>query len=1266
MSLARRTGRGVTTSIWTGFVDAMTGLLLVLTFVLTMFAIVQFVLSGMISSQSDELAALDRRIANLNLTVSEGDEERRRLVLQITGLTEDLGLRDSRISELEIALEGKELDLRDAAEESTSRQILINELTSDRDRGLAEIGGLQIQLADIRSSLAKAVDQLEELVAQRAELAVKLEESGEANRLVEADRDRVVALLALANAESAKLVEEVTNAEKKEQGYLADIEALQLALGQAEGERDRESGRIVDLLASLERATERLASETSRADMAETARLKALEDIAALQEALGAATRESNARRATILAFESQVAGLEERIVSLVQQNLDAESLQTATLEELESVRQENQLLLARTDEAADDLIAMDLDLAAKRKEAEETLTLLAATEQARIELEASLVALRQEFKRAVEQLTQIRSEREAALVTQSNLESDLASRQSALDRTVVERDEATRAIAKLEAELNFARDEVAALRRAQDDAENRIAAAGRDLEAGAQARAALQSRLSVREEEYRTALGEIEALSARLSEEQARALKFEAGLNAANDEIEALRRAQDDAENRIAAAGRDLEAGVQARAELQSRLSIREEEYRTALGEIEALSAQLSEEQARALEFEVGLDAANDEIETLRRERDDSENRIAAADRDLEVGAQARAELQSQLSIREEEYRTALGEIEALSARLSEEQARALKFEAGLNAANDEIEALRRVQDDAENRIAAAGRDIEAGVQAQAELQSQLSIREEEYRTALGEIEALSARLSEEQAGALKLEAGLNAANDEIEILRRERDDAENRIAAAIRDLGLGAQARAELQSQLSIREEEYRTALGEIEALSARLSEEQARALKFEAGLNAANDEIEILRRERDDAEGRFAMASRGVELGIRNIQAQLDQSREENRTILEENARLRELLDESDRTVANLSLEKEQANSQLESIERQLEAATELASLLETARMEMQQSLDRAAEEAQKEARQDAERLAELDDQLTESKSKIAELEAENRRSASELERALQDSTNSEILQGIAENLLKKREEELKQSESEIAEYRRQQVVLNLQIRDLRERLGGLQAILDTANQRNEQQKTDNEIELTSLGTQLNEALAQLAEEEARARRLEEAERQRLQAQNKELEGFRSEFLGRLRTVIEGKEGVRIQGDRFVFASEVLFPLGKAELSDDGKEQIKSVADLILSLANEFPDSIDWVLRVDGHTDDRPIVEKRDYSDNWELSQARSLSVVRFLTSELGFPENRLAAAGFGEYRPVNSGLDEAAKSQNRRIEFKLTEP
>ena len=323
------------------------------------------------------------------------------------------------------------------------------------------------------------------------------------------------------------------------------------------------------------------------------------------------------------------------------------------------------------------------------------------------------------------------------------------------------------------------------------------------------------------------------------------------------------------------------------------------------------------------------------------------------------------------------------------------------------------------------------------------------------------------------------------------------------------------------------------------------------------------------------------------------------------------------------------------------------------------------EMQQSLDRA-EEMQQAALQDADQVRELRSELEQSRRDIADLEAKNREIAESLERAVQSSSNNAVTLRIAEDMLARSETGRQKSESELAEERRQVAALNLQVNDLRKRLEGLQLLLDESTARSEQQKKASEIELSSLGTQLNQALAELAAEKARAFRLEEAERKRLAAQKEELEGFRSEFLGRLRTVMEGQAGVRIKGDRFVFASEVLFPLGSADLSEDGKEQITRIARLIADLADEFPESIDWVLRVDGHTDDRPIVAQRDYSDNWELSQARSLSVVRFLTTELGFPENRLAAAGFGEHRPVNPGLTDEEKSLNRRIEFKLTEP
>ena len=154
-------------------------------------------------------------------------------------------------------------------------------------------------------------------------------------------------------------------------------------------------------------------------------------------------------------------------------------------------------------------------------------------------------------------------------------------------------------------------------------------------------------------------------------------------------------------------------------------------------------------------------------------------------------------------------------------------------------------------------------------------------------------------------------------------------------------------------------------------------------------------------------------------------------------------------------------------------------------------------------------------------------------------------------------------------------------------------------------------------------------------------------------------------KQLAAYRSEFFGKLREVLENREGVRIVGDRFVFSSEVLFPVGAVDLSATGKSQIARVARILEEVAEEIPDDIDWVVRVDGHTDDLPLSSGGKYADNWELSQGRALSVVRFLTEELGFDANRLVAAGFGEYHPVNLDRTAEARAQNRRIELKLTE-
>ena len=226
---------------------------------------------------------------------------------------------------------------------------------------------------------------------------------------------------------------------------------------------------------------------------------------------------------------------------------------------------------------------------------------------------------------------------------------------------------------------------------------------------------------------------------------------------------------------------------------------------------------------------------------------------------------------------------------------------------------------------------------------------------------------------------------------------------------------------------------------------------------------------------------------------------------------------------------------------------------------------------------------------------------------------------------------------------------------------QALLNQQVAALRNQLGQLQAILDDSKAR----EAAASIQVQSLGSDLNAALARAAAEERRRRQLEEAERQRLEAEAQDLQKYRSEFFGRLRDLLGTQPGVQVVGDRFVFASEVLFPPGSATLSDAGQGEVAKVAAILQIVADDIPDGIDWVIQVNGHTDNVPLSGQGEFADNWELSQARALSVVRFMSGSLGIPPNRLSANGFGEYNPVNTADTEEARAQNRRIELKFTE-
>lgn len=240
-------------------------------------------------------------------------------------------------------------------------------------------------------------------------------------------------------------------------------------------------------------------------------------------------------------------------------------------------------------------------------------------------------------------------------------------------------------------------------------------------------------------------------------------------------------------------------------------------------------------------------------------------------------------------------------------------------------------------------------------------------------------------------------------------------------------------------------------------------------------------------------------------------------------------------------------------------------------------------------------------------------------------------------------------------------LADQEAASAEGQRQVAVLNQQTAELRRQLDGLQGLLDSAAERDASAK----VQIETLGSNLNAALARVASEQQARAELESRERARLEEEARDLRRYRSEFFARMQAVLGSREGVQVVGDRFVFPSEVLFAPGSATLGAAGQAQVARVAAVLREVAGEIPPDVPWVLRVDGHTDKTPLSAGSAFRDNWELSQARALSVVRFLIDREGFPADRVAATGFGEFQPVDPGDGPEALARNRRIELKLTE-
>ena len=263
--------------------------------------------------------------------------------------------------------------------------------------------------------------------------------------------------------------------------------------------------------------------------------------------------------------------------------------------------------------------------------------------------------------------------------------------------------------------------------------------------------------------------------------------------------------------------------------------------------------------------------------------------------------------------------------------------------------------------------------------------------------------------------------------------------------------------------------------------------------------------------------------------------------------------------------------------------------------------------------------------------LEDQLAQLRASLASAETERDRYKGIAEVA---GSGLAAAQGKATELSGQIENEKKISAGALSQVE----ILNQQIAALRRQLAVIEQALDASEKKDKEAQA----KIVDLGQRLNVALAQKVQE---------------------LTKYRSDFFGRLREILGNRQDIRIVGDRFVLQSELLFETGKAELRPEARAEIEKIASAILELSQKIPDDIAWVLRVDGHTDIRPI-SGPVFKSNWDLSAARAIAVVQYLASKT-IPPQRLVAAGFGEFQPIDTERNDDAYKRNRRIEFKLTE-
>ena len=706
----------------------------------------------------------------------------------------------------------------------------------------------------------------------------------------------------------------------------------------------------------------------------------------------------------------------------------------------------------------------------------------------------------------------------------------------------------------------------------------------------------------------------------------------------------------------------------------LRETISGQEVELNDLAGEVAALAQALGLEEQRSNQLDLRVNALNATLIEARGQAKVQANIIATLTSERDTQAQKLAEASNQITVFEAQVAGLLGqreeslgtiaELETEQTRLENEQTRLISEQEALNLAL----AANRTEIDAQSeaaRLAASKREALEALIADLEAQG---LKTEERVIALEQQLVMTAEaLSAEEAAKMveaaaaqvlrnrleNADAELTAMTLSLEAKRREAEETLTLLAAA-------RLAQGDLNSQLV--------------ALLSQVEDGNSQSQSLQSELLFARNDADNLRAQlsltgQSAAQLQVRLAAAGQE--ISDLQAQVSLGTE---TAADIQARLTAAL--AEKLEAKQSLNAATLNE--EDVRKQLKAAGG-----EIADLKSQVSLGtRTVAEIQ--ARLTAALAAKLATEQSLNAATLNEDDVRKQLTAALAAKLQSEQASRDLLSATEQQalLLENAQNTLSKERVTSAAAQRQTELLNQQVAALRTQLQELSGLLDLAEQRDQ----ETQVQLQSLGSDLNTALARaVAEErrrrvleeqerkrleaetaeERRRRVLEEQERKRLEAETKDLAQYRSEFFGRLRDLLGNQEGVRIDGDRFVFSSEVLFPPGGAQLSPLGEVEITKIATILRGIADEIPPEIDWVIRVDGHTDNVPLSGSGEFAGNWELSQARALSVVKYMANVLAIPPSRLAANGFGQYQPINTADTPEARAQNRRIELKFTE-